>query len=145
MMMQQNTFEKINNFVKDHLGNDVVLIRPRDNGFKVNDYKISQLDGFWAIWDNRGDMITQMFSRKYAVLSAILLTKKRKDDFRQLQQLDKQMAVASEDQIVFEKRLQECRDAIGESIYIARLSRAKQSLEIIRQQIREMEKSLQLQ
>jgi hypothetical protein len=144
-MMQQNTFDKIKDFVKDHISSDVVLIRPRDDGFKVNDYKIAQKDGFWTICDNRGYLITQMFSRKYAVLSAILLTKKRSNDFRQLQQLDKQMAVASEDQVVFEKRLQECRDAIGESIYIARLSRAKQSLEIIRQQIRELEKSLQLQ
>jgi hypothetical protein len=59
--------------------------------------------------------------------------------------LDQQLAIAMQDQQWYQRLLQkECSEVV-ESLYQARLSRAKQVLEMVRQQVTIMEKSLALQ
>ena len=87
----------------------------------------------------------QFFSRKYAVLSAVLLSKNQNFVVRHVKHLDQQLAIASQDERYYNHMLRKETTETAESIYIARLSRAKQVMEGIRQQIHSLEKSLQLQ
>ena len=145
-MMQQDNFKKINDFVKQQIiTDDTVLIRPLVGGFKVNNYTIREEGEVWSIYNRTNDRVHQFFSRKYAVLAAVLLSKQRSGDIFFLKTMDQQLSIASNDQVHYERLLQKkCSDQ-AESIYIARLSKAKQILESVRSQVRELEKSLQLQ
>lgn len=145
-MEMQDTFNKINSFVRNEIASgDSLVIRPVGSGFKVNRFKIYQSAPYWNVADRDDTVLAQMFSRKFAVLAAALLSKQQTADITQLKMLDSQMAVASEDQFHYEIMLQNCSDRNKEVVYGARLSRAKQLLEAVRAQIRAMEKSLQLQ
>jgi hypothetical protein len=144
-MSKAPSFNKIKTFVQDQVTDQTLLIRHQSNGFKVNNYLVRQADNSWEVLDIHGDLIHQFFSRKYAVLSAILLSKKHSSEVRHLKHLDQQLAIASEDEKYYNHMLRKETTETAESIYIARLSRAKQVLEGIRQQIHSLEKSLQLQ
>ena len=145
-MMQQDNFKKIKDFVKQQIiTDDTVVIRPIGQGFKVNRYTIQEEQESWAVYDQHNDKVQEFFSRKYAVLAAVLLSKNRRGDILTLKAMDQQLSIASNDQIHYERLLQKkCSDQ-AESIYVARLSKAKQILETVRSQIKELEKSLQLQ
>ena len=145
-MMQQDNFKKIKDFVKQQIiTDDTVVIRPVGQGFKVNRYTIRQDHGSWIVYDQHDDRVQAFFSRKYAVLAAVLLSKNRRSDIFTLKTMDQQLSIASNDQMHYERLLQKkCSDQ-AESIYVARLSKAKQILETVRVQIKELEKSLQLQ
>ena len=144
--MQQDNFKKIKDFVKQQIiTDDTVVIRPIGHGFKVNRYTIAEEQESWVVYDQHGDKIQSFFSRKYAVLAAVLLSKNRRGDILSLKTMDQQLSIASNDQVHYERLLQKkCSDQ-AESVYIARLSKAKQILESVRSQVRELEKSLQLQ
>ena len=144
-MSKAPTFDKIRDFVQEQIHDQDLLIRPRAGGFKVNNYLVCQAESKWQVTSTDGDVLHEFFSRKYAVLSAILLSKKKSGDINNLHYLDQQMEIASQDERYFNRMLQkECTETL-ESVYMARLSRAKQILEGIRYKIHSLEKSLQLQ
>ena len=145
-MMQQDNFKKINDFVKQQIiTDDTVVIRPVGQGFKVNRYTIRQDQDLWIVYDHHDDKVQSFFSRKYAVLAAVLLSKNRRGDIFTLKTMDQQLSIASNDQVHYERLLQKKCNSLAESVYVARLSKAKQILESVRVQVRELEKSLQLQ
>ena len=144
-MSKAPTFDKIRDFVKEQIHDQDLLIRQRAGGFKVNNYLVRQAETKWQVADTTGDVLHEFFSRKYAVLSAILLSKKKSGEVSNLLYLDQQLEIASQDERYFNRMLQkECTETL-ESVYMARLSRAKQILEGIRSKIHTLEKSLQLQ
>lgn len=146
MMMQQDTFNKVKSFVDHEIDSSTnLVISSSRGGFRVNRYTVYQDGSAWMLEDPASHEIQRFFSRKYAVLAAVLLNKKRQPEYYQLLQIDQQMAIAREDQQHYEKLLQKCKNAINENVYIARLSKAKQTLEYIRSQVRQLEKSVQLQ
>jgi hypothetical protein len=146
-MMMQDTFSKIKDFVTNQINNDKTLLisNAPEGGYRVNRYMIYPQGNIWTLQSKDESTLVNFFSRKYAVLAAVLLNKNRKNEYNQVHYLDKQLAIASEDLSHYEILLQKCTNITTESIYIARLSRAKQSLEMVRLQIRELEKSVQLQ
>lgn len=146
-MMMQDTFSKIKDFVTNQINNDKTLLisNAPEGGYRVNRYMIYPQGNIWTLQSKDEQTLVNFFSRKYAVLAAVLLNKNRKNESNQVHYLDKQLAIASEDLLHYEILLQKCTNITNESIYIARLSRAKQSLEMVRLQIRELEKSVQLQ
>lgn len=146
-MMMQDTFSKIKDFVTKQINNEETLLisNAPKGGYRVNRYMIYPQGNSWTLQSKDDTTLVNFFSRKYAVLAAVLLNKNRKNEYNQVHYLDKQMAIASEDLLHYELLLQKCTNITNESIYIARLSRAKQSLEMVRLQIRELEKSVQLQ
>ena len=146
-MMMQDTFSKIKDFVTNQINNDKTLLisNAPEGGYRVNRYMIYPQGNIWTLQSKDEQTLVNFFSRKYAVLAAVLLNKNRKNESNQVHYLDKQPAIASEDLLHYEILLQKCTNITNESIYIARLSRAKQSLEMVRLQIRELEKSVQLQ
>lgn len=146
-MMMQDTFSKIKDFVTNQINNDKTLLisNAPEGGYRVNRYMIYPQGNIWTLQSKDEQTLVNFFSRKYAVLAAVLLNKNRKNEYNQVHYLDKQLAIASEDLLHYEILLQKCTNITNESIYIARLSRAKQSLEMVRLQIRELEKSVQLQ
>ena len=143
----QDTFSKIKDFVTNQINNDKTLLisNAPEGGYRVNRYMIYPQGNIWTLQSKDEQTLVNFFSRKYAVLAAVLLNKNRKNESNQVHYLDKQLAIASEDLLHYEILLQKCTNITNESIYIARLSRAKQSLEMVRLQIRELEKSVQLQ
>lgn len=143
----QDTFSKIKDFVTNQINNDKTLLisNAPEGGYRVNRYMIYPQGNIWTLQSKDEQTLVNFFSRKYAVLAAVLLNKNRKNEYNQVHYLDKQLAIASEDLLHYEILLQKCTNITNESIYIARLSRAKQSLEMVRLQIRELEKSVQLQ
>lgn len=145
--MMQDTFSKIKDFVTNQINNDKTLLisNAPEGGYRVNRYMIYPQGNIWTLQSKDEQTLVNFFSRKYAVLAAVLLNKNRKNESNQVHYLDKQLAIASEDLLHYEILLQKCTNITNESIYIARLSRAKQSLEMVRLQIRELEKSVQLQ
>jgi hypothetical protein len=145
MVMQLNTsFEKIKDFVQDQ-SNRALIIRPHDKGFKVNDYLILQEEDKWHVVDKYQHRKSEFFSKKFAVLYAILMSNSMSSQQFHLTYLDQQLAIAMQDQQWYQRLLQkECSEVV-ESLYQARLSRAKQVLEMVRQQVTIMEKSLALQ
>ena len=144
-MSKKPDFNKIKSFVQEQVGEQDLLIRTQGHGFKVNDYVVQPIEDGWQVLDNLGFIKQQFFSRKYAVLSAVLLSKKNNGAVNNLKYLDTQMEIASQDQHLYNRLLKKETEGTLESIYIARLSRAKQILESVRQQIQSIEKSLQLQ
>ena len=146
-MMMQDTFSKIKDFVTNQINNDKTLLisNAPEGGYRVNRYMIYPQGNIWTLQSKDEQTLVNFFSRKYAVLAAVLLNKNRKNESNQVHYLDKQLAIASEDLLHYEILLQKCTNITNESIYIARLSRAKQSREMVRLQIRELEKSVQLQ
>jgi hypothetical protein len=145
-MMQTDNFKKIKTFVQQNIVTDnAVMIRAFSEEIKVNNYVIREEDGFWNVYNCTNDKVHQFFSRKYAVLAAVLMSKHRRMDIIILKDLDQQLNIASNDQIHYERMLQKICSVHSESIYVARLSKAKQILEYVRLQVRQLEKSLQLQ
>lgn len=145
-MAQQNNFDKINDFVKQQLITDnSVIIQSVDQGFKVNHYTIREEGDFWSVYNLTNDRAQQFFSRKYAVLAAVLMSKQRHKDVFLLKNLDLQLSIAGNDQIHYERLLRKNCNSGNESMYIARLSKAQQVLENVRSKIKDLEKSLQLQ
>ena len=144
MMKTNPSFEQIKDFVQDQ-SNQALIIRAHDKGFKVNNYVIAELDSRWNVMDRDDKIVTQFFSRKFAVLYAVLMHKKMNREQAHLHYLDQQLAVASEDQKFYNSLLQKEQVETLVSVYEARLSRAKQILDSVRSQITAMEKTLALQ
>ena len=145
MVMQINTsFEKIKDFVQDQ-SSQALIIRPHDKGFKVNDYLIRSQGDKWHVVDKSQHSKSEFFSRKFAVLYAILMSKSMSSQQSHLAYLDQQLAIATQDQHWYQRLLQKACTPTDEILYQARLSRAKQVLEMVRQQVTIMEKSLALQ
>jgi hypothetical protein len=147
MVMQQETFDKIKSFVDREIdtGSNLVISNESRGGFRVNRFTIYPDGSAWMLEDPGCHWIQRFYSRKYAVLAAVLLNKRRQPEYRQLLHIDQQMAIASEDQQHYEKMLHGCSSLINENIYMARLSKARQVLENIRMQVKQLEKSVQLQ
>jgi hypothetical protein len=145
-MSKASDFNKIKSFVQDQLEKDssALMIRPLSNGFKVNNYLIRQVGDCWQVLSKQGDILHRFFSRKYAVLSALLMAKKKLNEIENLRYLDQQLAIALQDHHHYMRLSQKNEDSLSESIYSARLSRAQQIMEGVRMQVNGLEKSLHL-
>lgn len=141
-----DTFNKLKTFVDNEIRAEKNLLIARSGGgFRVNRFTVHPDGDAWLLEDPESNSQDRFFSRKYAVLAAALLNKRLSREFIQLKQLDQKLAIASGDQQLYEKLLNTCRNHLNENVYIARLSRAKQTLEHIRAHIKQLEKSVQLQ
>jgi hypothetical protein len=143
-MTTEPNFKKISQFIKNQT-DQTLLIRQYGQTFKVNQYLVKQKQNLWQVTDRDGNCVDSFFSRKFAVLAAILLSKQMSAQKHHLVYLDQQMAIARQDHDYFQLLLQKTQSDMTESLYEARLSRARQILEKVRDQIQSMEKSLLLQ
>ena len=144
IMQQKPNFDRIKDFVKDN-SRDTIVIRKADGGFRANGYFIRQEDDRWNILDKEGTSLARFFNRKIAILSAIMISKNKSTENAQLQQLDRQLAVASEDHRYFQHLTKNRDEGSAVTVYSARLDRAKQVMEEVKHHIITMEKSLGLQ
>jgi len=145
-MMSNNTqtFDRIKNFV-DTESKYAPLIRSYGPGLKVNDLKISPTEDRWHLLDRSGATLGIWFSKKLAVLAALLIQKKRSNDHVTLQHLDQQLAIVMADQKLYNHLLQKYENDTRYNLYAARISRTQQMQQSIRNQISVIEKSLSLQ
>lgn len=144
MMKAKPSFQQIKEFVQDQ-SNQALIIRHHSKGFKVNDYFVTEIDQQWGVMDKDDQILSKFYSRKFAVLCAVLLKNNMGRERAHLQYLDQQLAVASQDHRVYNSLLQKHSEDTLVSLYEARLSRAKQILDSVRSQVTAMEKSLALQ
>ena len=143
-MQNETEFTKVKAFIKDQLDDtDTTLaIVPLSNGFAVNQYRIRSTDNQWQLMDKRKNILHNFVSKKLAVLAACLLSKKQSKNFETLRYLDGKLAIYLEDQALYEQLIERKPDNI---VYEARLDRVKQSLESLNYDIKQLEKSVNLQ
>jgi hypothetical protein len=143
--MQTDTeFTKVKAFIKDQIeDNDTTLtIVPLSNGFVVNQYRIRSSNNLWQLLDKKRNIVHSFVSKKLAVLAACLLSKKQNKNFNTLKFLDNKLAIYLEDQQLYEQLIERKPDNV---VYEARLDRVKQSLESLNYDIKQLEKSVNLQ
>lgn len=136
------SFEKIKNFVQDQ-SSEALVIRPMANGFNVNGLRITNSEDRWHILDKSGFEHAQFFSRKLAVLCAIIISKNMIGKIHLLSHLDRRLAIATEDHRNF-LQLVKVSDEKSTPVYEARLDRARQLMEDVKSQVTLVEKSLSL-
>jgi hypothetical protein len=143
-MSINNNFERIKEFV-DSESKYAPMIRSYGSGLKVHDLRISPLEDRWQLSDKSGSDLGCWFSKKLAVLAALLIRHKRKMDHARLQHLDQQLAIATADQRLYNHLIQKNLHDYRAELYAARISRTQQIQQNIRSQISVIEKSLSLQ
>lgn len=142
-MAKTLAFDKIENFVKEHVTSQVsVMITEIAKGYKVNNFRILQKDNQWAIVNPVGNEITNLYSRRLAILSAAFASKKRFTCLPRINALDFQLSYLKHDKRLFEKQINK---SINQDVLEDRLSRVIDELEKVYLQISELEKSVGLQ
>lgn len=143
-MIKHNTLNKISNFVQEQidLTKRSVVIVETANGYKVNDFKIQQINNLWHIFNNKNMLIGTYRNKRLAVLIAALKVKKRDNLVHEVDVLDLSLFTKKQDKLFFEFRI---NHNFKKEMFEDRLSRTMFDLTQIYSKISELEKSVGLQ
>lgn len=138
-----NSFDKVNDFLKQNLlYSQNAFIKQMPYGFKVNGYSIRKENDVWSLYDRSNTLIHSFYRRKHAILAAVISIKNQQVKLTSLCNLDSSWDTFICDREVYTNLL---KKNPYKYLYQDRLDRIEQGLESIRSQIRQLEKSFNLQ
>jgi hypothetical protein len=144
MSSEKQNFNKITQFITDSYNTlpnrGVVVVKSVRNGFMVNNIIVKQNNNLWVVEQNN-TALGSFRQRRIAILFAALINRKRKIDCNKMSGFDQQLDIFLEDKNYFSVRLKQKDNPI----LADRLSRTKNELSLLEQQLLELEKSLGLQ
>lgn len=113
-----------------------------DNGFRVGEWFVKNLQNGWQVEDRAGGKRSTMKQRRLAVLVAALLHRKNYDKAKTVFMMDTTYDILSNDIKLYSARIE---SNPSNKVYSDRLGRAEKELEILKGQIYELEKTVHLQ
>lgn len=144
--MNTAQYDKIQDFVKNNyqelLKADTLIVKTLDNGFRVGEWFVKNLQNGWQVEDRAGRQRSTMKQRRLAVLVAALLHRKNYAKAHAVCMLDTTYDILSNDIKQYSARI---TMNPGNKVYSDRLGRAEKELEMLKSQIYELEKTVHLQ
>jgi len=144
MNSEKHNFNKITQFITDSYNSlptkGVIVVKSVRNGFMVNNIFVKENSGQWVVEKDK-ITVSSFRQRRIAILYAALISKKRSADSSKMYGFDQQLDICLEDKNNYSIRIKKSNNAV----LADRLSRTKNDLELLDQQLRELEKSLGLQ
>jgi hypothetical protein len=142
-MQIETSFDKFNSFVKDHvLYSSIPYIQAMPYGFKINGFMLKKNKGIWGLFDKSHQHRFDFFSKKIAILAAIMLIKNNNAEYTQLKNIDRSLDIFNNDLIHYsflQKKNPE------NYVYKSRLDRIDQGIDFLKIHLSQIEKSVSLQ
>ena len=143
-MTSHKQISNFETFIKEQITqlHSKVVIATTDKGLKVNNFQIVEFDNSWSVINANGIEISNVKSRRLAVLFAALATKKKFNTLLSISSIDRHLCVLKHDRNLFESMIVRSNKR---ELFEDRLSRTEDELSKVYFQISELEKSAGLQ
>jgi hypothetical protein len=144
--MNQENYHKIKQFVHDNYqqisAKDVLITRISEQQFQVGDWTVQDMGDKWQVSDAAGVCNATLLQPRLALLTAVLLNRGKRSDATHVNNMDVSYNIFNKDLSFY---LQKTRADPDNPVYQDRLDNARRSLDLLRDQISEMEKTVKLQ